>query len=109
MVDPNGEKVFVANENTKKYISKYMKDQFGTDDFIKYSKNNRLRVDAKQYRDLFGSANNYQKTLLKGFKQACRNSLSATVTIDNKQDFNYSVSTPIYDDNAIKMNGEQSQ
>ncbi len=99
-MDPNGERIFVANDNTKQYISKYLIDQFGTDDFIRYSHNNKLLINHKQYRRVFKSTNEYQKTLLRGLKSACRNSSSATVEIDNEQVFDYKRSIPINNDDC---------
>jgi hypothetical protein len=76
-----------------------MKDQFGNDKFYTYTKNNKLKFNLKNYRNIYKSANNYQKILLKGLKQASRNPLNVIVDIDDKQDFNFKLSTPIFDEN----------
>ena len=99
LMDPNGEKIFVANEKSKKYISDYMKDQFGNDNFYTYTKNNKLKICIKNYRDIYKSANNYQKTLLKGIRKAIRNPLNVTIDIDDREEFDFKLSTPIYDEN----------
>ncbi|MBO4739383.1 MAG: RHS repeat-associated core domain-containing protein [Bacteroidales bacterium] len=98
-VDPSGRKIFVANEKSKDYISQYLIDQFGTDNFIKYSTNNKLKINHKNYRSIYKSANEYQKTLLKGIKKASRNPLKVTIDIDDKQEFQWKLKVPKYNEN----------
>ncbi len=97
--DEDGRKIFVANEKTKDYISKYLNDQFATDNFITYSSKNELKINHKNYQNIYKSANEYQKTLLKGIKKAIRNTLKVTVDIDDRQEFNWNLSVSIFNDN----------
>ena len=94
LVDPNGEKIKPVNATSKQYLNSYLQDQFGTSNFISYSKNDIVKIDRKAFRTLYANANPYQKVLLNGFKKVVNSRSMVYVDIDNKKKFDYSY--PVY-------------
>lgn len=86
----DGRKIKPIGENSKKYINEYLQDQFGTSDFIRYSRNGNMKIVGSAYKSLNKKANSHQKTLLKGLKQAIHSTKNAYVEIDNKSRFGFS-------------------
>ena len=90
LLDPNGAKIKPINETSKQYMNSYIQDQFGTSDFISYSRKNIIKINRKEYRTLYSRANFNQRVLLIGLRKVANSNNMVYVDIDNKKEFKFS-------------------
>ncbi|MDR1791818.1 MAG: RHS repeat-associated core domain-containing protein [Bacteroidales bacterium] len=103
-IDPDGRKIVAADRTTKKYIKKYLKDQFGSSKMFRFNSDNELQIRESQYKKALASANSNQRILLEGIEQAIQAEPTAKVMIkENECEFDFTPYTLSYENNEPKM------
>ena len=73
LMDPNGEKVFAYNKESKRYMKSYLKEQFGSIRMFRFTVYDELKIRSRQYKKAMEHANPDQKILLKGMQDIINN------------------------------------
>ena len=72
LMDPDGERVFAYNNDikTRKYIKRYMKEQFGASNMIRFKGDGEMVLKKHNFEKILLKANTHQATLLQGLYDA---------------------------------------
>lgn len=84
LVDPDGERVFAYNNDikTRKYIKRYMKEQFGASNMIRFKGDGEMVLKKHNFEKILLKANTHQATLLQGLYNAITTSERSLVKIE---------------------------
>ncbi len=85
-IDPDGRRVIIANNTTKKFFKQYLIDQFGTDKIFRINSYGEVRVNKRQYAKYLKTATNAQKKLLIGIINTIGRTKTAKIYINENSD-----------------------
>ena len=94
LVDPDGRKIIPVDKESQKYMKKYFKEIFGTDNMFRFS-GGELKIRDKKFEKYYSTANPYQKFILDGLKEAINTDKTAQVKIgENTNSFEFTEPIP---------------
>ena len=73
MMDPDGEKVFAYDKESKRYMKSYLREQFGSIRMFRFTAYDELKIRTRQYKKAMEHANPDRKILLKGMQDIINN------------------------------------
>ena len=84
LVDPDGRRIIAYDRTTKKFMKAYFKEHFGSCRMFKFDSNNELKIRERSFEKALARANEHQRKLLLGMRDAIEVNDIALVQIREK-------------------------